>query len=156
VSEHRARVVWVKETESFDYQDYNRGHSWTFPKGGATVRASAAPKFRGTPDAIDPEEALVAALSSCHMLTFLAICSRRGIVVERYDDDAVGWLEPNEDRKLALTRVVLRPRVGFAADTEPAPEVVAEIHEQSHKECFIANSVRTRVTVEASVSGGKR
>jgi tetratricopeptide (TPR) repeat protein len=95
------------------------------------VKASAAPKYLGKPEYVDPEEALVAAISSCHMLTFLAICARRGIVVERYDDDAIGWLEPNEQRRLAITRVVLKPVVPFAAGQRPDANSLAQIHEES-------------------------
>ncbi len=156
MSEHHARINWVKETESFDIKVYKREHTWTFPKSGTVVRATSAPKFLGSPECIDPEETLVAALSSCHMLTFLALCSRRGIVVERYDDDAVGFLEPNEDKKLAITRVILRPRVTFASGQRPAAAALAELHDKAHHECFIANSVKTMVTVEDSVTEGAR
>lgn len=150
MSEHRAHIVWEKETESFGYKEYNREHTWSFPKGGVTVKASAAPKYLGQPEYVDPEEALVAAISSCHMLTFLAICARRSIVVERYDDDAIGWLEPNEQRRLAITRVVLKPVVTFAAGQRPDANTLAQIHEESHHQCFIANSVTTAITVDAS------
>jgi organic hydroperoxide reductase OsmC/OhrA len=152
VSEHRARITWSKETESFRYQDYNRDHKWEFPKSGVAVAASAAPRYRGSPGRVDPEEALVAAISSCHMLTFLAICARRGIVVERYQDDAVGWLEPNDDKRLAVTRVVLKPAVVFAAGHRPDADTLARIHHDSHGECFIANSVKTAITVDASAA----
>ena len=150
MSEHRAHVVWSKETESFRYEDYNRDHTWEFPKSGVVVEATAAPKYRGTPQRVDPEEALVASISSCHMLTFLAVCARRGIVVEHYDDDAVGWLEPNEQRRLAIARVVLKPNVAFAPGHQPDAATLAEIHEKSHEGCFIANSVKTAITVDAS------
>lgn len=153
MSEHRARIAWRRETDSFRYEDYNREHTWTFPKGGVVVGASAAPKYRGNPEAVDPEEALVASISSCHMLTFLAICARRGIVVESYLDDAVGWMEPNEQRKLAVTRVVLKPSVTFAPGQEPDARTLAAIHEESHTQCFIANSVKTTITVDTSHQG---
>jgi organic hydroperoxide reductase OsmC/OhrA len=156
MSEHHARIHWVKETESFDYKVYNREHTWTFPKNGAVVHAAAAPKFLGSPECVDPEEALVAALSSCHMLTFLAVCARKGIVVERYDDGAVGFLEPNENKKLAITRTILRPRIAFAPGHRPTPEALAELHEKAHRECFIANSVKTAITVEEPVAEGAR
>ena len=92
MSEHRARIQWTKATPGFDIKEYNREHTWTF-KNGTVVHASAAPKYRGSMECVDPEEALVGSLSGCHMLTFLAVCSRRGIVVEKYDDEAVGYLE---------------------------------------------------------------
>lgn len=150
MSEHRARIVWVKESDSFRYEDYNREHTWTFPKSGIAVKATAAPKFRGKPEAVDPEEALVASISSCHMLTFLALCARQGVVVERYDDDAIGWLERNAQGQLAITRVVLKPNVVFAAGPCPDADTLAKLHGESHEQCFIANSVHTAITVDAS------
>ena len=156
MSEHRARLVWQKQTDSFKYEDYNREHDWEFPKGGVVVRASAAPKYRGRPEFVDPEEALVAAISSCHLLTFLSICARRGVVVERYQDDAVGVMEPNAERQLAVTRVVLKPVVTFASGHELDAGVLAEIHHQSHEECFIANSVKTEITVDTSAQEAAR
>jgi organic hydroperoxide reductase OsmC/OhrA len=150
VSEHRARIVWENESDSLRYEDYRREHTWTFPKSGIVVQATAAPKYRGKPDAVDPEEALVAAISSCHMLTFLALCARRNVVVRRYDDEAVGWLEPNEKKRLAITRVVLKPKVVFAAGHLPDHATLAKIHEESHEHCFIANSVHTAITVDGS------
>ena len=146
MSEHRAHVSWERKGIDFGYDSYPRDHAWSF-EGGVSVPATAAPAFRGNPERVDPEAAFVAALSSCHMLTFLAIASRKRLVVDGYEDDAVGWLEKNEAGKLAMTRVVLRPRVTFAG-AAPAPEVVADLHERAHRECFIANSVRTLVEIE--------
>jgi organic hydroperoxide reductase OsmC/OhrA len=152
VSEHRAHIVWENETDSLRYEDYRREHAWTFPKSGIVVQATAAPKYRGRLEAVDPEEALVAAISSCHMLTFLAICARRNVVVRRYDDEAVGWLAPNEHKRLAITRVTLKPKVVFAAGQQPDAETLAKIHEESHQQCFIANSVHTAITVDGSAA----
>jgi organic hydroperoxide reductase OsmC/OhrA len=146
MSEHRAHVSWERKGIDFGYDSYPRDHAWSF-EGGVSVPATAAPAFRGNPERVDPEAAFVAALSSCHMLTFLAIASRKRLVVDGYEDDAVGWLEKNEAGKLAMTRVVLRPRVSFAG-AAPAPAVVADLHERAHRECFIANSVRTLVEIE--------
>jgi len=147
MSEHRVQVSWERGGVDFGYESYPRDHIWTF-EGAVRVPASAAPAFRGNPDRVDPEAAFVAALSSCHMLTFLAIASRKRLVVDGYEDEAVGLLEKNEAGKLAMTRVVLRPRVLFAGPA-PGPELVAELHERAHRECFIANSVLTRVEIEA-------
>jgi organic hydroperoxide reductase OsmC/OhrA len=151
MSEHKATITWNREGRAFTYETYSRDHEWTFA-GGAAARASAAPAFRGNPDLVDPEAALVAALSSCHMLTFLALAARRGLVIDAYSDDAVGFLEKNAEGKLAVTRVVLRPRIDFGGAQTPAPEVVAELHEKAHDQCFIANSVRTAVTIEPAKS----
>jgi len=148
MSEHRVRVAWERGGIDFGYESYPRDHEWSF-EGGVRVPASAAPAFRGNASRVDPEAAFAAALSSCHMLTFLALASRKRLVVDRYEDDAVGFLEKNEAGKLAMTRVVLRPRIAFAG-TAPSPEVLADLHERAHRECFIANSVLTRVEIEAS------
>ncbi len=145
MSEYRVTVDWKLETESFAYKDYNRDHVWQFD-GGAVVPASAAPAYRGSPERVDPEQAFVAALSSCHMLTFLAIASKRGFVVERYRDAAVGWMEQDDRGRMAVTRVVLTPRIEFRGKA-PAADELSRFHEQSHEQCFIANSVRTEVTV---------
>jgi len=147
VSEHRVHVSWERGGVDFGYESYPRAHRWRF-EGGVEVPASAAPAFHGNPERVDPEAAFVAALSSCHMLTFLAVASRKRLVVDAYEDEAVGFLAKNEAGKLAMTRVVLRPRVVFAG-AAPAAEVVADLHERAHRECFIANSVRTDVAVEA-------
>ena len=147
MSEHRATIRWTRETESFAYDDYSRSHSWAFP-GGTVVEAASAPDYLGDPDRVDPEEALVAAISSCHMLTFLALASKKRFVVDRYDDPAVGVMEKNEDGKLAVTRVVLRPSVAFSGARQPSPEDLERMHHQAHEHCFIANSVRTRIDVE--------
>jgi organic hydroperoxide reductase OsmC/OhrA len=147
MSEHRVHVRWERGGIDFGYESYPRDHRWRF-EGGVEVPASSAAAFHGDPERVDPEAAFVAALSSCHMLTFLAIASRKRLVVDAYEDEAVGVLAKNEAGKLAMTRVVLRPRVAFAAPA-PAADVVADLHERAHRECFIANSVRTDVEVEA-------
>ncbi len=147
MSEHRAAIRWERESEDFSYEAYNRGHRWAFD-GGIEVPASAAPDYRGDPARVDPEEAFVAALSSCHMLTFLAIAARKRLVVDRYADDAVGSMEKNDEGRLAITRVRLRPAVTFAEGTTVSEEALARMHAQAHEHCFIANSVRTRITVE--------
>ena len=130
----------------FDYDSYPRRHVWSFA-GGTRVEASSAPDFRGDPELVDPEEAFVASLASCHMLTFLAVAARRRLVVDRYEDHAVGFLEKNEQGRLAITRVVLHPVVTFA---EPGArgEDLARLHHLAHEHCFIANSVRTEISIE--------
>ena len=148
MSQHAITLEWKRESADFGYQTYNRDHDWRFD-GGATVRASAAPAYLGNPQLVDPEEAFIASLSSCHMLTFLAIASRKRLVVESYIDEATGWLEKNASGGLAITRVVLRPRVVFSGDKSPSPEELAQLHDQAHHACFIANSVKTEVSVES-------
>ena len=147
MSEYRVSVSWRRTSAGFTYDEYNREHTWSFD-AGIQVQASAAPAFRGKTDCVDPEEAFVASLSSCHMLTFLAIASRKRLVVDSYEDDAVGFMEKNSQGKLAVTRVVLRPRIRFSGSEIPSGELLMKLHDQSHHDCFIANSVLTTVTVE--------
>jgi organic hydroperoxide reductase OsmC/OhrA len=146
MSEHHATVAWERGTADFTYDVYSRNHEWAFD-GETRVAASAAPDFLGEPDRVDPEQAFVAAISSCHMLTFLAIAARKRHTVDSYRDAAVGYLEKNAEGKLAVTRVLLRPRIVWADDA-PAREDLDRIHELAHENCFIANSVRTEIRVE--------
>jgi len=145
MSEHRVTVTWERTGEELTYESYSRSHTWEF-EGGVSVPASAAPAYRGDPERVDPEEAFVAALSSCHMLTFLAIAAKKRLVVDAYRDSAVGYLEENAEGKLAMTRVVLRPEVSFREP--PSAEALERLHHQAHEHCFIANSVKTDVRVE--------
>ena len=147
MSEHRAKISWTRGDASFDYETYPRDHSWSF-EGGHTMDASAAPDFLGNSDFVDPEEAFVASLSSCHMLTFLAVAARKRIVVDRYEDEAVGTMEKNDGGKLAITRVTLRPKVSFADPSQVSEKALEKLHHSAHEHCFIANSVRTVVEVE--------
>ena len=146
MSQHSARVLWSRGSNAFTYDTYSRDHAWTF-EGGTTVQASAAPDYLGSPGRVDPEEAFVASVSSCHMLTFLALAARKRFVVERYEDRAVGTLEKNQDGKLAITRVELRPRIDFDAGHRPTPQELDRLHHLAHEHCFIANSVATEIVV---------
>ena len=146
MSEHHASVIWKRTSTDFTYDTYNRAHEVRYKSGAIVVPSSSAPAFKGDADRVDPEEAFVASLSACHMLTFLAICARKRLTVESYEDEAVGFLE-NDGGKLWITRVVLNPRIGFAEGTAVSAEMLASIHHKSHEECFIANSVKTDVTV---------
>lgn len=154
MSEHRVKLSWSRNGRDFTYKTYSRDHLWKF-ENNVEVRASAAPKFLGNPECIDPEAAFVASLSSCHMLTFLALCTRQGIVVERYLDDAVGYLEKNASGKLAVTRVELRPHIEFGTPNAPDAATLATLHERSHHECFIANSVLTQISVRSAQPGAQ-
>jgi len=148
MSEHRCHVRWDRGDHEYTYETYSRDHTWHF-EGGVEVAASAAPGFFGSAERVDPEKALVAAVSSCHMLTFLAVAAKKRFVVESYDDEAVGMLEKNEDGKLAVTRVVLRPRIIWGGDRTPDEAQIERIHHVAHDGCFIANSVKAEVTIEA-------
>ena len=147
MSEHHATITWIRGSTEFTYETYPRAHTWSFPSG-IQVEASSAPEYLGSADRVNPEEAFVAALSSCHMLTFLALAARKRLIVERYEDAAVGVLEKNSDGKLAVTRVTLRPKVVFANGSAPSPQDVQRLHEKAHEHCFIANSIRTAVDIE--------
>lgn len=146
MSKHRVTTRWQRTAEPFTYTAYSRTHRWQF-EGGTEIEASAAPAYRGDPALPNPEEAFVASLSSCHMLTLLAIAARAGIVVDAYEDEAEGTLAENDDGRLAVTDVVLRPRITFGSKA-PTPDDLARLHAQAHAECFIANSVHTEVVVE--------
>ena len=149
MSEHKATIVWNRDSKDFTYKTYSRDHAWKFPNG-VEIPASATPAYLGNPNRVDPEAALVAALSSCHMLTFLALAANKGFVVESYEDDAVGHLEKNAAGKMAVTRVELRPKIIFSGAKQPAAADLDGLHDKAHKECFIANSVTTDVRVVAA------
>jgi organic hydroperoxide reductase OsmC/OhrA len=149
MSQHECRIEWKRGGADFTYEGYDRTHRWTFG-GGVRIDASSAPEYRGRAELPNPEEALVAALSSCHMLTFLAIAARRRLVVESYEDAAIGHLEKNAQGRLAITRVTLRPRARFGGEKQPTAEELARLHHAAHEQCFIANSVTTEVSVEPS------
>lgn len=152
MSEYNARVVWSRQDdESFIDNQYSRGHEWRFD-GGVIVPASSSPHVVPLPYSVeanvDPEEAFIASLSSCHMLFFLSIAAKRQFIVDAYSDDAIGVMEKDADGKIAMTKVVLRPNVKFSGDRKPTLEQLEKIHHQSHEQCFIANSVKTDVVIE--------
>jgi organic hydroperoxide reductase OsmC/OhrA len=156
MSSYTAVVEWEREGAVFSDNRYSRAHRWTFD-GGITVLASSSPHVvpvpMSRPDAVDPEEAFVASLSSCHMLTFLWIAARRGFVVERYHDEAVGVLSKDAGGQLAMTSVVLRPRVTFAGDAKPEAQIYEAMHDEAHDQCFLARSVKTDVRCEPVAAG---
>lgn len=143
MAEHRIRLTWTDGGQPFTYESYPREHEIVFKDGQDRLTASSSPAYRGDGKHADPEDLLVAALSSCHMLSFLAICAKKKIAVQSYEDDAVGLLE-NDNGKLWISRVTLRPKVISSADEQ----TLAQIHHLAHQACFIANSVKTRVEVE--------
>jgi organic hydroperoxide reductase OsmC/OhrA len=149
---YTATIRWERAGNApFTDNRYPRAHRWVFD-GGLSVPASASPHVvpapLSDPAAVDPEEAFVASLSSCHMLWFLFFAAKRGFVVDSYEDEAVGHLEKTEGGRQAMTRVILRPRVRFSGARIPDAAVLDELHEKAHDACFIANSVRSAVSVE--------
>ena len=151
MAEYQAVVAWERDGQTFTDGKYNRAHRWTFDEG-VTVPASASPMHvpRGCapPAAVDPEEAFVAAVSSCHMLFFLWLASKQGFVVDSYRDAAVGVMGKDAAGKLAMVTVTLRPEVRFAGGRRPARAELDALHQAAHEECYIARSVRTDVRCE--------
>lgn len=153
MSTHVASIRWSRGATApseFTQKQYSRVHEWRFD-GGAIVAAAASPAIVPPEHTlaanVDPEEAFVASLSSCHLLWFLAVASKHGHVVDTYDDDAEGVLAKNADGKLAIAKVTLKPRVTFVSAIDAAS--VRALHEEAHASCFIAASVKTEVVVEA-------
>ena len=157
MAEHKARIEWARKGDPADFAKgkYGREHTWSFD-GGVTVPASAAPSVVpapwSNPANVDPEEAFVAAISGCHMLTFLSIAAKKRFTVDRYDDKALGIMTKNENGKLFVSKVTLDPTIAFSGDKQPTPEQIADMHHLAHKECFIANSVLTEIVVAGSPS----
>lgn len=156
MGEYQATVSWERGGATFTDQKYSRVHAWTFD-GGLTIPAAASPQVVARPftseAAVDPEEAFVASLSSCHMLWFLSIAAGEGYVVDSYQDQAVGVMARNAEGRLAMTAVTLAPVVVFAGPA-PSAETLAGLHARAHEACFIANSVKTRVTVKGRERAG--
>jgi len=148
MSEHRAAIHWTRTSKDFSYDTYNRAHEIRFKDGAVVLAASAAPEFKGDAARVDPEEAFVASLSSCHMLSFLAVCARKRFPVDAYEDEAFGKLSKNAGGKFWVGHVTLRPRVRFAPGTGVDKVTLNEIHDLAHAQCFIANSVKTEISVE--------
>ncbi len=152
MSEYEATVQWTrKPDEAFIDNEYSRGHTWAFD-GGAVVQASSAPDIVPLPysiaENVDPEEALIASLSSCHMLFFLGFAAKFGYTVDSYTDNAHGFLGKLDSGKTAFSKIVLCPRVTFSGDNQPDAESLNALHEKSHKYCFIANSLNCEVVID--------
>jgi organic hydroperoxide reductase OsmC/OhrA len=153
--EYRATVKWTRGDAKFTDQRYSRGHTWSFD-GGITVPGSSSPLSVRLPfsvaEAIDPEEAFVAAVSSCHMLTFLYVAAKQGFVVDSYADDALGVMTKNEQGRQWVSRVALAPAIAFSGEKRPTEAQLEELHHLAHDECYIANSVKSEIVVQGSMS----
>lgn len=151
MSQYGATIAWRRGNQSFLDDAYSRGHEWTFD-GGLTVPASASPDIVPLPKSIaenvDPEEAFVASISSCHMLFFLSLAARKGITVDEYTDMASGIMTKRPDGKTAMTQVTLRPEAVYSGDIAPELAQIEALHHRAHEMCFIANSVLTEIVVE--------
>jgi organic hydroperoxide reductase OsmC/OhrA len=149
---YRATIRWEHTTGDFRKGTYSREHTWSFD-GGVTVPASSSPQVVREPysnaAAVDPEEALVAACSSCHALSFLYVAQLRGFEVEKYEDEAVGVMTANEQKQLWVSAVELSPRITWSGEKVPTAQELEEMHERAHRECYIANSVKSEIRVKA-------
>jgi len=149
MSTYTAEIHWQRAGQDFPGNRYSRKHVWKFD-GGIEVPASASPHVvPGSPtDAVDPEEAFVASLSSCHMLWFLFIAARQGYIVDDYSDAAEGVMGKNAKGKVMVAKVTLRPKVSFSGPKNPDAETLHALHHKAHEECYIANSILTAVVCE--------
>jgi organic hydroperoxide reductase OsmC/OhrA len=151
MSTHTATIRWARGTQPFVDRRYSRAHQWQFD-GGTVVPASASPQVVRAPysdaAAVDPEEAFVAALSSCHMLWFLDLAAQAGLCVDSYDDEAEGHMAPAADGRHWIERVLLRPQVRFFGERQPAAAELERLHHEAHALCFLARSVRSEVLVQ--------
>ncbi len=154
MARHTATIRWSRGSDPFVAGRYSRRHVWEFD-GGVRVAASASPHVVPAPfsaaEAVDPEEAFVASLASCHMLWFLSLAAAAGFIVDAYEDESIGTLEEVEAGRLAMTRVELRPRITFAGDRRPGVDEHLRLHHEAHDRCFLARSVRTEILCDPRV-----
>ncbi|MEJ7823711.1 MAG: OsmC family protein [Chitinophagaceae bacterium] len=148
---YTARIFWKKkETETFTDNKYSRGHTWVFD-GGVELPASASPQVVPLPmsieSAVDPEEAFVAAISSCHMLFFLSIAASSNYIIETYDDQAEGIMSKNEHGQMIMGDIILKPKIVFSGTTIPTAEQIAELHNSAHHKCYLANSIKSTIKI---------
>ena len=151
MSEYKAIISWKRTGADFLKGKYSREHIWAFD-GGATVPASSSPSVvpvpYSNPANVDPEEAFVASVSSCHMLTYVFLAYRQGFQVDSYEDDAVGVMTKNEKGVPWISLITLHPRIAYGGDKLPTPADIDRLHHLAHEQCYIANSIKTEVKVE--------
>jgi organic hydroperoxide reductase OsmC/OhrA len=150
MSEYKATIRWARSGPDFLKGKYSREHTWTFD-GGLTVPASSSPAVVpapwSNPAGVDPEEAFVAAISSCHCLTFIWLASKAGFQIDSYEDTAVGIMTNNKQGVPWVSRVTLHPKIVYGAGKEPSAAELEHLHHEAHAQCFIANSVKTEIVV---------
>jgi organic hydroperoxide reductase OsmC/OhrA len=151
--QYQATIQWQRGDQVFTDNRYSRAHDWQFD-GGLTVPASSSPLSVPLPMSVaanvDPEEALVAAASSCHMLVFLWLAAKQGFTVDQYTDQAIGFMEKDNRGRVSITRINLRPKIVFSGKHQPTADELAHLHHESHEECYIANSLRAEISIEGS------
>jgi organic hydroperoxide reductase OsmC/OhrA len=151
MSEHKATIHWNRPSPDFTKGRYSREHTWTFD-GGVTIPASPSPAVvpapYSNPAHVDPEEAFVAAVSSCHMLTFLHLAARAGFHVESYEDEAVGRMAKNDKGVPWVSEITLHPKIAYAGEKRPTPDELERLHHGAHEQCYISSSIRTAVSVK--------
>jgi organic hydroperoxide reductase OsmC/OhrA len=157
MSEHKAIIRWKRSGPDFLKGKYSREHTWTFD-GGLTVPASSAPSVvpapYSNPANVDPEEAFVASVSSCHMLTYVFLASRQGFQVDSYEDEVVGIMGKNEKGIPWVSAIKLNPKITYSGQKMPAAEDVQRLHHLAHEQCYVANSIKTQVTVVTAEPAG--
>jgi organic hydroperoxide reductase OsmC/OhrA len=151
MSEYKATIKWTRNSPDFLKGKYSREHTWTFD-GGVIVPASSSPSVvpvpYSNPSNVDPEEAFIAALSSCHMLVYLFLAQRQGFQIDSYEDEATGVVTKGETGAMWVSAVTLHPKITYSGEKLPTPADEERLHEMAHKQCFIANSVKSEVTVQ--------
>src|SRR5258708_4797803 len=152
MSTYTAKITWKSDSpEAFAKNQYTRGHEWEFD-GGVTVPASSSPHAVRLPfsveNAVDPEEALVASASSCHMLTFLWIAAKKGFLIDSYEDNAVGEMTKNDEGKEWISKITLDPQIVWSGDKLPTCEELVEMHHSAHEQCYIANTIKSEVIIK--------
>jgi organic hydroperoxide reductase OsmC/OhrA len=152
MSEHKATIKWQRSSPDFLKGKYSREHTWMFD-GGVTVPASASPSVVPVPFSnpahVDPEEAYVASISSCHLLTYLYLASKQGFQIDSYEDEAIGVMARNEKGVPWVSLVTLKPKIVYSGENFPSPADEEQLHHLAHEQCFIANSIKTEVVVHA-------
>ncbi len=146
MSSYNIELNWKRTSEDFSYEKFNRTHTIEF-SGNQLVRNSSAPDYLGNTDTANPEELIAAALSSCHMLTFLVIASKSGYIVDSYSDMTEAKLEKNEEGKIAVTVINLKPTIVFSGSKTPDVDQLKSLHEKAHRNCFVANSIKSKVNI---------
>lgn len=146
MSVHQSAISWQRNPHQTDSSTYSRNHR-VMLNGDQEINVSASVEFKGDPNCADPEQMLVGAVSSCHMLFFLAIADFQGYQVESYEDNPVGHLERNDKKGMEVTRIVLSPQINFGGDKMPDQKAISRIHANAHSNCFIRNSITAEVTI---------